>query len=260
MRKRFLLTLIVSTFMLWACDGKDSTDNDNVDIENENETADVNASVDSGEESSQEDVSQTASKNEENDTVTGYALYEKLIEEIRKGIENPDDFFSQNDYSYPLYCAMTSENSNLGYLQKDIDGDGTDELLIARGDSEGNVPEGDLLYMYTIQEGSLEIVAEETEREWCQLCENGIIKYKYSYPSIGYGTDYYKYENGNLELIESMYSEAVIEEHRNRYCYADKDTKEDAARELTKEEHDKIWEELELRYKTQTFRINLLKG
>ena len=56
MRKRFLLTLIVSTFMLWACDGKDSTVNDNVDIENENETADVNASVDSGEESSFEGV------------------------------------------------------------------------------------------------------------------------------------------------------------------------------------------------------------
>lgn len=56
MRKRFLLTLIVSTFMLCACDGKDSTVTDNVDIENENETADVNASVDSGEESSFEGV------------------------------------------------------------------------------------------------------------------------------------------------------------------------------------------------------------
>ena len=56
MRKSFILTLIVSTFMLWACDGKDSTVTDNVDIENENETADVNASVDSGEESSQESM------------------------------------------------------------------------------------------------------------------------------------------------------------------------------------------------------------
>ncbi|WP_278246552.1 hypothetical protein [Butyrivibrio hungatei] len=42
--------------MLCACDGKDSTVTDNVDIENENGTADVNASVDSGEESSFEGV------------------------------------------------------------------------------------------------------------------------------------------------------------------------------------------------------------
>ena len=32
MRKRFLLTLIVSTFMICACSEKDSTDNDNVDL------------------------------------------------------------------------------------------------------------------------------------------------------------------------------------------------------------------------------------
>ena len=258
MRKRFLLTLIVTTFMICSCAGKDSTVTDNVDIENESETADVNASVDSGEESSQEDVLQTASKNEENDAVTGYGVYEKLIEDIRKGMEDPHDFFTQTDYSYPLYCAMTSENSNLGYLQKDIDGDGTDELLIARGDSEGNVPEGDLLYMYAIQDGSLDCVIEATEVDGYQLYENGIIELKYSTPSFGYGSYYYKYEKGHLEFIECIHVD--IEKRGYCYYYADKDWQGDVDRELTEEEYYEIRKEHDLRYKTQAFRINFLKG
>lgn len=48
-------------------------------------------------EDSSEEASQTVVKNEENDTMPDYSSYENIIEGIRKGMEDPLTFRTQNE-------------------------------------------------------------------------------------------------------------------------------------------------------------------
>lgn len=258
MRKKILILSIVITFMIGACAEKNSTVVDTAIIEKENETVDE----DSNKEVSQIE-SETVDNTNENKPVP--CSYESIIEEIKKGLEDPEAFFDRdNEYPLDLYWAISGCVSlgtwyDLGYLQEDIDGDGIEEMLVLIDDSDGDISVGNLICLFTLQNGQPYPVIFKGERDEYQLCENNIIKEEYYYATPSEGVNYYKYEKGKLELIEGIDGEYDFDKREFQYYYIDDDSENDSGRELTEKEDDDIREEFEARYKKRKIQVHLFK-
>ena len=256
MRKKLLLLSIVITFMLGACAEKNSAVADAAIIEKENETVDE----DSNKEASQIE-SETVDNTNENKPVP--CSYESIIEEIKKGLEDPEAFFDRdNEYPFELSCAVSrcvilGTWYDLGYLQEDIDGDGIEEMLVGIDDSDGDISGGNLMCLFTLQNGQPYPVVLKGDRDEYQLCENNIIKQEYYYATPSRGVNYYKYEKGKLELIECINGEYDFDRRKFQYYYTTDDSGKNPGRELTEKEADDIIEEFEARYKKRKIQVHL---
>ena len=258
MRKQLLFTTIIVACLLCACAKENKTVADDVSIE-EGSTATTEDAA--AEESSV--TPNTAYK-----YIADYKSYDELIEDINNllDIYESSDFDTFLDeamqyewFTYPVYYDITKITDQFGYLQVDIDGDGVDELLLGTTGSEDDSSHGDIISMFTIKNGIVYTVFECGERVYYDIYENSIIGYGFSFPNSEYGYECSKYEAGSLELIEKVFSEAVIEEHRKRYYSTDYASQEAITRELTEEEYDKAMDELEHKYNIQKFQLHLFK-
>ncbi len=91
---------------------------------------------------------------------------------IKNNGEKPEGY----DFSDMLYMVKNWDYGTLGYLIKDIDGNGTDELIFG-GNAEGSTTwyDGIIYDIYTISDGELVHVLDGWERNRYFLCENGVI-------------------------------------------------------------------------------------
>jgi len=104
---------------------------------------------------------------------------------------------------YEVYADILKENIGNGYLLKDIDGDGTNELLI--GPLEGDEYHRQLiLAMYTIVNWTPAEVFVSGEDDEYYLCENGSFDEKLAPSTTRITHNYYYYSLGEMKLVSSL--------------------------------------------------------
>ncbi len=159
---------------------------------------------------------------------TDYSGYEELIAKARDVLENFDGNYPEEEpFSIVFYQHWDYET--LGYLIKDIDGNGVDELIFGAntdGWDEGNW-DGIIYDIYTIVNGEVFHVLDGWERNRYYLCENGCIANESSSSAFESSYKYYTYSKKELTLVEAViYNSRQDEEHPWFYSTVDEpDTK-----------------------------------
>jgi hypothetical protein len=198
--------------------------------------------------------------------IADYNSYDELIEDIKNFLDvmeesDEDTFFDWAEQYEWFTCCMWQDlnNDSFGYLQADIDGDGVDELLLGTTGSEENPNDAYIDNMYTIRDGKVDPVFESySERDFYELCEDGVVKYVFNHPPMPHGVEYYRCKAGNLDLIEGIHyefewSDDVIQNH---FYYYDSSLQN---RELTEKEYDEMNEELQHKYNRPKFQLHPFK-
>ena len=198
--------------------------------------------------------------------IADYNSYDELIEDIKNLLdvmeESDEDAFWKQGHQYDWFTSCMSldlENDSFGYLQADIDGDGVDELLLGTTGSEENPNDAYIDNMYTIRDDKVVPVFESySERDFYELCEDGVVKYVFNHPPMPHGVEYYRCKAGNLDLIEGIHYEFEWSDDvlQNHFYYYDSSLQN---RELTEKEYDEMNEELEHKYNLPKFQLHLFK-
>lgn len=134
-----------------------------------------------------------------------YSGYDALIAEARDALINhagecPEE--SERKFSLVFWYGETTWQT-LGYLIRDLDGDGVDELIFGENDDDSSW-NGYVYNIYTISDGEVVRLIDGWERSIYYFCENGCIAHEWSGSAFEGGENYYRYENGRFTLIESV--------------------------------------------------------
>ncbi len=146
---------------------------------------------------------------------TEYSGYDELIAQARDVLENFDGNYPEEEpFSSAFYQHWDYET--LGYLIKDIDGNGVDELIFgANTDGWDNGAWDGVIYdIYTIVNREVFHVLDGWERNRYYLCENGCIANESSSSAFESRYSYYTYIGTELTPLESvLYYSLQDEEH-----------------------------------------------
>lgn len=146
---------------------------------------------------------------------TDYSGYDELIAEARDVLENFDGSYPEKEpFSSVFYQHWDYET--LGYLIKDIDGNGVDELIFgANTDGWDNGSWDGVIYdIYTIVNGQVFHVLDGWERNRYYLCENGCIANEGSSSAFESSYNYYTYSGTELTLVESVLYYSLQDEEK----------------------------------------------
>lgn len=149
---------------------------------------------------------------------TGYIDYDEVLSRYYDGVSsywNTSDF-QANGLNY-LFGYEPNVNT-LGYCLKDIDNNGTEELLIGKTDDEG-IYMGMIYDMYTMVDGELTQVLTSGERDCFYLCEDNEIAEVGSGGAVSTSHCYYNYDNGKLEKTEEVFLDGFYDE-QNPWFYS----------------------------------------
>ncbi len=123
-----------------------------------------------------------------------------------------------NTLTIDAYDSITEDTKdspyNLGYLLKDIDNNGVDELILGEYPSDDDSSWNEVIYdIYTIDNNKIIHVVEGGERNRYYLCDNGMIANEGS-GNASYSTyAYYTFTDASLILSEAIiYNSEVNEE------------------------------------------------
>lgn len=145
-----------------------------------------------------------------------YSGYDALIAEARDALKNhagESPAEEERKFSDVFWYGETSWQT-LGYLIRDLDGDGVDELIFGENDETGW--DGFVYNIYTISDGEVVRLIDGWERSIYYLCENGCIAHEWSGSAFEWGNNYYSYADGRLTLIESIAQDSGMY-HENWY-------------------------------------------
>lgn len=134
---------------------------------------------------------------------TGYPQYDELIElivDINTNYEDPRQGCIDYGISYIFGSYNTYDYS--GFYLLDLDGDGTEELLLGPNSEYSTI--GIVYMIYTIQDGKLEMVCSGGERDTYHLCEDNYILEEGTGGAANGLEAYYRFENGKLVLVDGM--------------------------------------------------------
>lgn len=138
-------------------------------------------------------------------------LYQNMIDELFHILDGQDSGALTVEEDYTVIFAWLKghpASMNLGYAIRDVDGNGTDELLIGE-----NTPLGEtVLYnMFTIRDGELVNVFNGWDRNRYYLCTNGNFINEGSSGAMQSSTIYYIYAKGEMIFIRSVIYDATME-------------------------------------------------
>ena len=140
-------------------------------------------------------------------------VYEELISELTGVLNGQDSGKLTAEEDYSVIFIMTAGSpyaENIGYVLKDVDGNGVRELLI--GENYGEPEAGTVLYdMYTIKDGKLLHVFDGWDRNRYYLCTNGNFMNEGSGGAMLSSTSYYIYAKGDMIFIRSVIYDATME-------------------------------------------------
>lgn len=146
-----------------------------------------------------------------------YSGYDELIAQARDVLVNFDgNYPNPKEASFSSVFYPQEDYETLGYLIKDIDGNGVDELIFgANTDGWDNGGWDGIIYnIYTIVNGEVFRVLDGWERNRYYLCENGCIANESSSSAFESSYSYYTYSGTELNLVESvLYYSWQDEEH-----------------------------------------------
>lgn len=193
---------------------------DEIISKRENE-AGLTAEIKDGIEIWMDNLDYTLAINEEKQEATevDYSLYDDLINRLKTdmkkdSLEELYDFADKRGLSSELYYYVydSSPSDKAGYLQEDIDGDGVDELLLGKYNTDApeykqewfDVWPDEIYDMFTIRDGKLLHVF----KGWCRnryfLCGNGIIANEGSGGAASNAHEFFRYSKGEMQLIEGV--------------------------------------------------------
>lgn len=132
---------------------------------------------------------------------TGYAAYDALLAEIadlrRSGASD-----MQTDFSHDLLSANNYYQTP-GWLLRDLDGDGTPELLLGADWGDGY---GVIFNIYRLDGAKAVRVVDGWSRSRWYLCTDGSLAHEGSDGASEGTYSYYRYENGALRHLETVIS------------------------------------------------------
>ncbi len=132
---------------------------------------------------------------------TGYAAYDALLAEIadlrRSGASD-----MQTDFSHDLLSANDYYQTP-GWLLRDLDGDGTSELLLGADWGDGHTV---IFNIYRLDGAKAVRVVDGWSRSRWYLCTDGSLAHEGSDGASEGTYSYYRYENGALRHLETVIS------------------------------------------------------
>jgi len=132
---------------------------------------------------------------------TGYAAYDALLAEIadlrRSGASD-----MQTDFSHDLLSANNYYQTP-GWLLRDLDGDGTSELLLGADWGDGHTV---IFNIYRLDGAKAVRVVDGWSRSRWYLCTDGSLAHEGSDGASEGTYSYYRYENGALRHLETVIS------------------------------------------------------
>lgn len=134
-------------------------------------------------------------------SATGYAAYDALLAEIadlrRSGASDV-----QTDFSHDL-LSVNDYYQTPGWLLRDLDGDGTSELLLGADWGNGHSV---IFNIYRLDGAKAVRVVDGWNRSRWYLCTDGSLAHEGSDGASEGTYSYYRYENGALRHLETVIS------------------------------------------------------
>ena len=134
-------------------------------------------------------------------SATGYAAYDALLAEIadlrRSGASDV-----QTDFSHDL-LSVNDYYQTPGWLLRDLDGDGTSELLLGADWGNGHSV---IFNIYRLDGAKAVRVVDGWNRSRWYLCTDGSLAHEGSDGASEGTYSYYRYENGALRHLETLIS------------------------------------------------------
>lgn len=164
------------------------------------------------------------------DSITGYPEYDEII---RKYYHGASLNWTIQEFSEDGLCYLFGYDpdiSKVGYCIMDIDGDGTDELLIGLYGHEN----GAIYDLYTIINGERVRILSSGERDRYFLCQNNVIANEGSSSAVNSCWNYYDLENGMLKIRESVFTDGYYD-MENPWFYTTTDSHQDYSNSISEE-------------------------
>ena len=134
-------------------------------------------------------------------SATGYAAYDALLAEI-SGLRRSGASEAQTDFSHDL-LSVNDYYQTPGWLLRDLDGDGTSELLLGADWGDGY---GVIFNIYRLDGAKAVRVVDGWSRSRWYLCADGSLAHEGSDGASEGTYSYYRYENGALRHLETLIS------------------------------------------------------
>lgn len=179
-------------------------------------------------------------------TISGNKIYDPVLEEYRDMVQNDFyiDLFGTDSYDSSfgehIGFEIRMHKQAVFYAYYDIDGNGTQELIIAAGDPDLGVSNPAFSPWYYDLYGfdGVNVVHIFSEMEFGYrtnflLCENGMIEVFYSASAAESGVDFYKIADDGIktELVDSFFAVAHLEGNEPVFTYLQNNV------EITEEEY-----------------------
>ena len=134
-------------------------------------------------------------------SLTGYAAYDALLAEI-SGLRRSGASDVQTDFSHDL-LSVNDYYQSPGWLLRDLDGDGTPELLLGADWGDGHSV---IFNIYRLDGAKAVRVVGGWNRNRWYLCADGSLANEGSSSAFESTYSYYRYENGALRHLETVIS------------------------------------------------------
>ena len=134
-------------------------------------------------------------------STTGYAAYDALLAEI-SDLRRSGASEAQTDFSHDLLSANDYYQTP-GWLLRDLDGDGTSELLLGADWGNGHSV---IFNIYRLDGAKAVRVVDGWNRSRWYLCTDGSLAHEGSDGASEGTFSYYRYENGALRHLETLIS------------------------------------------------------
>ncbi|MDE6673806.1 MAG: M56 family metallopeptidase, partial [Acetatifactor sp.] len=133
---------------------------------------------------------------------TGYPGYDALIAEAQDALENFDPLTDERGDHFSGVIYINWDFETLGYILRDLDGNGVEELIFGENGEGGW--DGIVYDLYTIVDGEVVHIFDGWERNRYYLCENGCIANESDGSAFEFSYAYYAYSGVELALIEAV--------------------------------------------------------
>ncbi len=177
---------------------------------------------------------------------TGYPGYDALIAEVQDMWLDydyyPDGYPDKMEYHFckEFYMMRGYQPECLGYLLRDLDGNGVEELIF--GENGNDAWNGVVYDLYTIVDGNVVHVFSGGSRCRYLFCENGCIANEGSSSAFESEYAYYTYRGTELTLVEAVifYFGKIF--YSTEYPYYLEEYPSEIYQEITEEEAEEITE------------------
>ena len=134
-------------------------------------------------------------------SMTGYVAYDALLAEI-SDLRRSGASEAQTDFSHDL-LSVNDYYQTPGWLLRDLDGDGTPELLLGADWGDGHTV---IFNIYCLDGAKAVRVVDGWNRSRWYLCTDGSLAHEGSDGASEGTYSYYRYENGALRHLETVIS------------------------------------------------------